>query len=261
MIKCDECGKEYSAKGINTHRWRMHGDGQNHDPNQLRKLNDYSVICQFCKNEFNYRNIGIHEKSCRSNPTNIAHCSQCGTTLNGVQKKFCSHSCAAIHSNNEKDYTKIKTGPIAKPKFTEIKWLLCPETGKFYCNRNKKGHVIKHSPYLTDKQRNQYKGNKKLYDYRQQCLFKFDVNDYPDKFNLQLIEDAGWYKPSNRGNNLSGVSRDHMVSIRHGFDNGIDPDIIAHPANCDILHQSKNASKGLQSSITLEELLDRIRNW
>jgi hypothetical protein len=33
-IKCDICGKEYSIKGIYTHKWRSHGEGQNHNPNK-----------------------------------------------------------------------------------------------------------------------------------------------------------------------------------------------------------------------------------
>ncbi len=32
-IKCEVCGKEYSAKGIGTHMWRAHGAGKDHNPN------------------------------------------------------------------------------------------------------------------------------------------------------------------------------------------------------------------------------------
>lgn len=32
-IKCPHCSKEYSKKGIGTHIWRTHGNGQKHDPN------------------------------------------------------------------------------------------------------------------------------------------------------------------------------------------------------------------------------------
>lgn len=31
-MKCIHCGKEYSAKGIGTHIWKAHGDGQTHKP-------------------------------------------------------------------------------------------------------------------------------------------------------------------------------------------------------------------------------------
>jgi len=97
--------------------------------------------------------------------------------------------------------------------------------------------------------------------YRQRCNFDFDVNKYPDKFDLTIVEQHGWYSPSNKGNNLDGVSRDHMVSVRTGFELGIDPEIIKHPANCAIMPHRQNQSKRAKSSITIQELLERIQNW
>lgn len=97
--------------------------------------------------------------------------------------------------------------------------------------------------------------------YRQRCNFDFKFEDYPYKFDLTLVEQNGWYSPSNKGNNLNGASKDHMVSVRTAFDLGIDPEIIKHPANCKIMLHKQNQSKREKSSITIEELLERIRNW
>lgn len=97
--------------------------------------------------------------------------------------------------------------------------------------------------------------------YRQRCNFDFKFEDYPDKFDLTLVEQHGWYSPSNKGNNLNGVSRDHMISVRSGFDLVIDPEVIKHPANCKIMLHRQNQSKREKSSITLEELLERINSW
>lgn len=97
--------------------------------------------------------------------------------------------------------------------------------------------------------------------YRQRCNFDFKFEDYPDKFDLTLVEEHGWYSPSNKGNNLNGISKDHMVSVRTGFDLGIDPEIIKHPANCKLMLHRQNQSKREKNSITLEELLKRIENW
>ena len=97
--------------------------------------------------------------------------------------------------------------------------------------------------------------------YRQRCNFDFKFEDHPGKFDLALAEQHGWYSPSNKGNNLNGVSKDHMVSVREGFDLGIEPEIIKHPANCQIMLHRKNQSKREKSSITIEELLKRIRDW
>ena len=52
-----------------------------------------------------------------------------------------------------------------------------------------------------------------------------------------------------------------MVSIKTGFDLGINPEIIKHPANCKIMLHKQNQSKREKSSITIEELLERIRTW
>jgi ribosomal protein L24E len=97
--------------------------------------------------------------------------------------------------------------------------------------------------------------------YRQRCNFDFRVEDYPDKFDLTLLEQNGWYSPSNKGNNLNGVSKDHMISVRTGFDLGIDPEIIKHPANCELLLHRQNQSKREKSSISLSDLLERINKW
>ena len=36
-MKCKYCGKEYSSKGIGTHIWRAHGEGQEFNPNTSNK--------------------------------------------------------------------------------------------------------------------------------------------------------------------------------------------------------------------------------
>lgn len=97
--------------------------------------------------------------------------------------------------------------------------------------------------------------------YRQRCAFDFDIADYPDKFNVELVEQLGWYSPKNKGNNLNGISRDHRLSVREGFELGVTPEIIKHPANCELMPHRQNQKKKSNSSISLEELLHRISKW
>lgn len=52
---------------------------------------------------------------------------------------------------------------------------------------------------------------------------------------------------------------DHIYSVLDGFKNGIEPAIISHQVNLRILEAKKNSSKGPKSEITLEELLERIK--
>jgi len=97
--------------------------------------------------------------------------------------------------------------------------------------------------------------------YKQDTIFKFNLADYPNEFNFKLIEQHGWYKPRNRGNNLGGISRDHMLSVRDGFNKGINPKLLAHPANCRLMIHNENISKNKKSVLTEEELLNRIKEW
>jgi hypothetical protein len=100
-----------------------------------------------------------------------------------------------------------------------------------------------------------------LQTYRKACKFNFSLNSYPDRFNFSLIGQYGWYSPSNKKNNMGGVSRDHMLSVRDGFQQGIPPEIISHPANCQLLRHCDNISKNKKSVITYEQLLERIKSW
>jgi hypothetical protein len=97
--------------------------------------------------------------------------------------------------------------------------------------------------------------------FRSLCSFKFNVFDYPKGFDLLLVKQYGWYSASNRGGNLNGVSRDHMLSVRFAFDNNIDPELVSHPANCQLLRHNDNVSKLSKCSLTLEELKSRIDKW
>lgn len=109
------------------------------------------------------------------------------------------------------------------------------------------------------------KGNKSNSDgiikYRQLCEFKFNVYDYPDEFDLKLLKENGWYKAKNRGNNLNGVSKDHKYSVKEGFLNKVNPNLLSHPANCKLVLHKENSSKRSKCSITLEELQKNINIW
>ena len=105
------------------------------------------------------------------------------------------------------------------------------------------------------------KNRSALENYRADCAFKFNLSDYPDEFDFTLIESYGWYKPKNRGDNLTGVSRDHAVSVRYGFDNQLPAKHLAHPANCVLMQHGNNVSKGKKIGMSYEDLLKRIEAW
>ena len=65
----------------------------------------------------------------------------------------------------------------------------------------------------------------------------------------------------NNGDNLGGVSRDHKISVKHGWEHGIPAEIISHPANCELMLHTENFAKKDKCSIELKELNDRIKEW
>jgi len=59
--------------------------------------------------------------------------------------------------------------------------------------------------------------------------------------------------------NRNGRVRDHKLSKTDGFKIGLFPEILRHPANCQILTHSENSSKREKSSIGVQILLDNIK--
>ena len=53
----------------------------------------------------------------------------------------------------------------------------------------------------------------------------------------------------------------YMYNLGVFFKDKIDPKLLAHPANCKLMIHNDNVSKNKKSSITLEELLERIENF
>ena len=210
-----------------------------------------------------------HKKTLEKYLSNPKLCKHCNNAIEYRLRKsniFCSRSCAGLYNNSKKDWSKIKTGPkpktIPKPKkkvvkdkldfsypFTRIYLCTCKITGKKWFSPTVK--TIHPSSANT----------KKMYSY--QCRFTFSISEYPELFKnaSDLIKKHGWYAASNRGNNLKGCSRDHLYSISDGFKNNVDPKIMSHPMNCQIIPHQANQSKNKKSLITLEELLERIKKF
>ena len=205
-------------------------------------------------------------------------CPKCNTphSLNG---KFCSRSCANSRGPRTEEFKSNVRNKLTGRKLSEsTKRKLSGDNhpkrkGKnlppvvitkecLYCNSNFQSRYGKQK-YCSQKCYSLYvESNKTAFEnYRIKCAFNFNIYDYPNEFDLNLIETHGFYRPSNKGNNLNGISRDHRISIRYGFDNLIDPKIISHPANCKLMKQNENSSKKTGCSISLDELEILIEKW
>jgi len=97
--------------------------------------------------------------------------------------------------------------------------------------------------------------------YKTLCKFNFSLDSYPNEFDFGLIKKYGWYSAKNHGNNLKGISRDHIYSKHNGFKNLINPYLISHPANCNLIPHHENNCKNIKNFLTIEELIERIEKF
>jgi hypothetical protein len=90
------------------------------------------------------------------------------------------------------------------------------------------------------------KSDWQLYKEKISSLTRFSYNKYKQHVNPLNLD-------AKRGYEL-----DHKFSKYKGFLNNIDPAIISHPANLEMIEKSQNRSKSSKCSITLETLLESI---
>ena len=189
-------------------------------------------------------------------------CPKCGIE-HSKAGKFCCRSCANSRGPRNEDFKrKVRSKLLGKQTAVrntgKRKWkvIQCESCGT--SREVREGQRFCSISCVNDFNR---RNAGEYRTYKQACKFKFNVYEYPDRFDLSLIEEHGWYEAANRGNNLEGVSRDHMISVRDGFKLGVSPDSISHPANCQLMVHRLNQRKNAKSSSTVEELQKRIENW
>ena len=188
-------------------------------------------------------------------------CENCRTSIKTIygSGRFCSEICArgfATKKNRGLINEKVRQSLLGR-KVVEIEkeCEFCKEKFRSLIRKNRRFCSKKCSAFSKAPKLNGYE------KYKKECQFDFSLSDYPKEFDFGLVKEYGWYSAKNRGDNINGVSRDHIISIRWGFDNGVDAKYIKHPANCQLLLQRKNVSKGKKKSISVDELIRRINIW
>ena len=183
----------------------------------------------------------------------------------GFLKQFCSRKCANSRIMTEDKRLKISVGnkkseklkianSIGRGRIRRNNLCSCKYCKITYSTLNRK-------TYCSDecKRKSKIKDYTQLKYYKTAASFKFNLATYKNEFNFGLIDLFGWYKAKNNGDNLGGVSRDHIFSVNEGFKRNINPLILAHPANCRLMIHTDNISKNKKSDITLEDLLEKIK--
>lgn len=249
---------------------------------QGKRHNELAVI-------FNTSQKSIANRCYKLNIKTIYHkefkCKQCDIFFIDYvnsDRLFCSHKCSAEFSNTNREHSEETKDRISKSLSGKKRNQSFVDKIIGESNPNwKNGKSIKNNNKQKDKIDNkrkckycsEYKIEKKhkiICDdcrvsyykfYRPSCEFTFVLSNFPNEFDFELIKKYGWYSPVNKKNNLNGVSRDHLYTVRDGFINKIDSEVIKHPANCRLLKHTDNNLKNHYSSITLEQLLERISKW
>jgi hypothetical protein len=196
----------------------------------------------------------------------IILCKNCGNIINKTlsdEKKFCDSSCSAQYNNKRRKHSEETKEKIRKsltkskiniPKIKEKTVKEIKNTR--ICKNCKKEKIIGKHKSICDDCRIEY-----YHVYRPSCEFDFNLSKYADEFDFNIIKEYGWYSPTNKKNNLNGVSRDHLYSVKDGYLHKIEPNIMKHPANCQLIKHTDNNIKNIYSTITIEDLYERIKKW
>lgn len=189
----------------------------------------------------------------------------------GKYRKTCSDECAKklTAQNTDKEEKNKKVSESVKefvrknnPEgIISERETICPNCGIVFTPKKRNQKFCSNKCNIEFHSKEALRDQDFMKRYKSQCVFDFSLNEFPEEFDFDLIENFGWYSASNHGNNVDGVSRDHMLSCREGGKLLIDPYLISHPANCKLILQRDNASKRDKSTITLEELQKRINDW
>jgi hypothetical protein len=226
-------------------------------------LRDYKKVSETFKNKRIDK-----EKEYYTNPKK---CKECNLVIDYDKKlnTFCSNSCSTTYTNKRREHTwgdnirkgiseyLVREGIVENLESVGKYKKICKGCGKNFITSS---YNLK---YCEQECKKEYR-RKNMSEYQKYKLdthFKFSLNEYPKEFDFELVKEHGWYSPSNKNNNLYGVSRDHMLSVMEGFESDINPFLLAHPANCKLITQRKNSTKHKKSSLTIKELKEKIKKF
>lgn len=259
--------------------------------NQIEEKRTY--CCLKCRNVYvnkylrDYSKNGDAIRSKSEKKYEIKKCKECDKEISyeNRRKSFCDHKCSASYNNKRR---VINNKPGVKEKMRELAYAnFFGNSEQVIINKKLKEDNYEKSPvfcikcgikipYLShQKNKNrkfcsvscarkykfidESKNKDKFNVYKNLTTFKFNLKDFG--FDFKLVEKHGWYSAKNRGDNVDGVSRDHMFSVKEGFRRLINPLLLAHPANCQLIINRRNQSKCDNCSITMEELIERIKEF
>ena len=250
---CDNCGKTILA-----YKSTIRKNAKYHYCSTLCKY-EHQTITMLGKNNPNYNNRwSDNQKQKQSlkikdnydkDPTLRYRCSPKGTKKPNLSKKlkeyYKTHD-ANMKGKHHSKKTKLIIGKKSKAKFT-----------KEYKELQRKQYEQK-GIWIPLNQKSDYMIYYKESNWIQRM---FDI--ITDSNQQKLLKEFGIF---NSYSNTKGVVRDHMYSRLSGFKNGVFPQILRHPCNCQIILHASNVAKKQNRYIdddsqTLEELFTKILQY
>lgn len=242
------------------------------------------ISCVFCQKTF-YKIISFKDHTCKQpkfNKVSFNSCSICNKIYSNPNIKTCGNrSCVISFGNKGKIKSKPVKNKIATTLISNNETLfdknskdangktIIPISIKYYRKNLIKFpyspifiNQCKHCEYLYCSQSKEKFCAKCLNKYhrskRDAFKFTFTIENYPELFDLTIIKKIGWFHHTK---NKDGLSRDHKISINNAIKFNYDRFYIKHPLNCEIMTQRKNSSKGAFSSLTYEELVQKVDTY
>jgi hypothetical protein len=251
------CQKEFKSRMALTGHARMHGLSEGHTTPIL-------CSCLLTRKVMPHQYLEKYQKS-------LSFCAHCNTVFKPWSKDaiYCGHSCSASAVNSTRgprlDTTKLKIAAGVKkhnmshPKqkkfeimgeFSKIHVCTCKHCSSLFLSRIKKQYCELHRELYSESSKSGYK-------------FTFNVYHYSELFDIALLNKVGWFSPGGKAGqwNMSGLSRDHKVSVTEAIKNRYDPFYITHPLNCELMPHAQNNKKKTKSSMSYAELVDLVNTY
>lgn len=255
LCSCIVCRTVKSACGIHGHYFSTH------DPEGIKimaEVRSLGTDATFRNPEFVKNN---KQEQIKKLPNKIKHkCDHKDCSNLTSNSKFCSRRCSVIVNNRKRTESSYEKQSDILIKNKNAPELISKEKVNKERKKTKRVCVVCGKIEFTT---GRFQSKKCSFcndslTYRRQCEFKFNLKDYPEEFDFELLSEHGMFHPKK---NPKGVSRDHMLSVQYGKSNRIPSHIISHPANCRLILQGDNTRKQSDCCLSYDELLDRIKIW
>jgi len=243
----------------------------------IRKNQKYVYCSKKCKGEYEKSNKLLHGEN---NPNY-------GKTWSTQQRKLASNKMVGNNKGKSYEdlYGKCRSDDLKNQRSVSMKehrsknpisGIDNPFFGKTHDEKTKRIIGEKSKDKFTDDYMTKYRTvmenaghwiplkDKSDYEiYFKQAEWCEKMFDRASDVEILLLREYGVF---NNKTNTKGVVRDHIYSRKSGFENGVFPILLRHPANCGIITHSDNVKKKTSRYIdkdghTIDELFLRIETY